>query len=172
MKKTRALERLWAPWRMPYLKKITAPKEPEGCFFCRYAETPKKDRENLILVRGKACFSLLNRYPYAGGHLLVAPLAHKAELGRLGTTEREEMIGQLVLLQATLDRLMRPQGYNVGANFGRAAGAGVPGHLHFHIVPRWNGDTNFMTSVADARVLPQALSELHAELQKALRNRR
>ena len=169
MRKPEALSRLWAPWRMPYLKKITGPKEPDGCFFCGYAWTPKKDRRNLVLIRGKACFTVLNRFPYAGGHLLLAPLAHKAELGLLSASEREELLAQLVRLHEALARLMRPQGFNVGANFGRAAGAGVPGHLHFHIVPRWNGDTNFMTTVADARVLPQALAELHAELLRTLR---
>jgi len=164
-----ALSRLWAPWRMPYLKKITAPKKPGGCFFCDDAKAPRKDRKNLVVLRGKTCFTLLNRYPYAGGHLLVAPLAHKAELGLLTPAERDELFAQIVRMQETLDRLMHPEGYNIGANFGRAAGAGVPGHLHVHVIPRWNGDTNFVTTVSDARVLPQALEELHAELQKALR---
>ena len=172
MRKPEALSRLWAPWRMPYLKKITRQEKPGECFFCGYAKAPARDRENLVILRGKACFTVLNRFPYAGGHLLVSPLAHKAELGLLGPAEREEIFEQLARMQEAMDRLMRPQGYNVGANFGRAAGAGVPGHLHFHIVPRWNGDTNFMTTVADARVLPQALSQLYAELQKALRNGR
>jgi len=172
VRKPDALSRLWAPWRLPYLKKITAPKRPGGCFFCDYAKAPKKDRANLVVLRGRTCFTVLNRYPYAGGHLLVAPLAHKPDLGLCTPDEREELFAQLVLLQETLDRLMRPQGYNIGANLGRAAGAGVPGHLHFHIIPRWNGDTNFITTVSDARVLPQALEQLHAELQKALRNRR
>lgn len=172
MRKPAALSRLWAPWRMPYLKKITAPKNPGGCFLCDYSRAPRKDRENHVVLRGNACFTVLNRFPYAGGHLLVAPLAHKAELGLFSDAERDELFGQLVRLQKTLDRLMHPQGYNIGVNLGRAAGAGVPGHLHFHLIPRWNGDTNFMTTVADARVLPQALDELHAELQKALRNGR
>ena len=172
MRNPASLSRLWAPWRMPYLKKITREKRPAGCFFCGYARAPRKDRENLVVLRGKACLTVLNRFPYAGGHLLVAPLAHQAELGLLTPPEREELFDQLVRMQETLDRVMHPQGYNIGVNLGRAAGAGVPGHLHFHIVPRWNGDTNFMTSVADARVLPQALEELHAGLQKALRNGR
>jgi ATP adenylyltransferase len=115
---------------------------------------------------------VLNRFPYSGGHLLVAPLAHKGELALFTSAEREELFDQLVLMQETLDRLMHPQGYNIGLNLGRAAGAGIPGHLHFHIVPRWNGDTNFMASVAQAKVIPQALAELHADLQKALRRRR
>jgi ATP adenylyltransferase len=157
---------------MPYLRRITGPKEPEGCFFCDYVRERGKDRKNLVVQRGPGCLTVLNRFPYAGGHLLDAPLAHKADLGALSARERADLFAQLVRMQEVLDRLMRPQGYNIGANFGRAAGAGVPGHLHFHLIPRWNGDTNFMTTVADARVLPQALEELHAELQKELRRRR
>jgi len=172
VRKTEALARLWAPWRMSYLKKITGPKKLRGCFLCDYARSPGRDRENLVVLRGRSSFTVLNRFPYAGGHLLVAPLAHKARLGLLTEPERRELLELLVRMEETLDRLMHPQGYNVGANFGRAAGAGVPGHLHFHLIPRWNGDTNFMTTVADARVLPQALEELQAELQKALRDRR
>lgn len=172
MRNPASLSRLWAPWRMPYLKRITRRKEPAGCFFCAYAKAPRKDRENLVVLRGEACFTVLNRFPYAGGHLLVAPIAHKAELALFNGPEREELFGQLVRMQEALERLMRPQGFNIGLNVGGAAGAGVPGHVHFHIVPRWNGDTNFMTTVADARVLPQALEELHAGLQKALRNGR
>jgi ATP adenylyltransferase len=111
----------------------------------------------------------MNRFPYAGGHLLIAPLAHKADLGDFTPEERLELFDQLILMQRTLEKLMKPQGFNIGLNIGRAAGAGVPGHLHFHLLPRWNGDVNFMTTAAQARVIPQALDELHGELQKALR---
>lgn len=172
MKKPGAMAWLWAPWRMPYLKSITNKKSPTGCFFCDYAAAPKKDRVNLVVLRGKTCFSVLNRYPYAGGHLLVAPLAHKGDLSLFTDRERDELFEQLLRMQKTLDRMMHPQGYNIGVNIGKAAGAGVPGHLHFHIVPRWFGDVNFMTSVGHAKVIPQALSDLHEELQKALRKRR
>ncbi len=167
--KPRAMERLWAPWRIPYLKKITREKSPGPCFFCAYVAAPKKDRKNLVLLRGKTCFSLLNRFPYAGGHLMVAPMTHKGELEDLTSEERLELFDQLILMEKTLGRIMHPQGFNVGVNFGRAAGAGVPGHLHFHIVPRWNGDHNFITTIGSVKVIPQALEELHAELQKALR---
>jgi ATP adenylyltransferase len=160
---------LWAPWRIPYLRKITRQTKPGGCFFCDYAAAPKKDRKNLVVLRGKTCFVVMNRFPYAGGHLLVAPLAHQGELAKLSRAEREEIFDLLVRMEQTLDRLMHPQGFNIGLNIGRAAGAGVPGHLHFHLVPRWNGDHNFMTTVAQVKVIPQALEELHGELQKALR---
>jgi ATP adenylyltransferase len=168
-KKPRAMELLWAPWRIPYLKKLTRQEKPGACFFCEYVLAPKKDRRNLVLLRGKTCFTVLNRFPYTGGHLLVAPMAHKGELELLTGDERSELFDQLIRMQKALQHLMRPQGFNVGLNIGRPAGAGVPGHLHFHIVPRWNGDHNFMSTVAYAKVIPQALDELHAELQKALR---
>jgi ATP adenylyltransferase len=159
---------LWAPWRIPYLRKITQEK-PGACFFCEYAAAPRKDRKNLVVLRGKTCFTVMNRFPYAGGHLLIAPLAHKGELTLFTAEEREETFAQLIRMQRVLERLMKPQGFNFGLNIGRAAGAGIPGHLHFHLLPRWNGDSNFMTTAAQVRVIPQALDELHGELQKALR---
>ena len=113
---------------------------------------------------------VMNRFPYTGGHLLVAPLAHKGDLELFTPAERMESFAQLVRMQKVLQKVMRPQGFNLGLNIGRAAGAGVPGHLHFHLLPRWNGDTNFMTTVAQVKIIPQALEELHAELQKALRS--
>lgn len=169
-KKPRALSLLWAPWRIPYLKKLTRQADPDPCFFCSYVAAPKKDRKNLVLLRGKTSFVVLNRFPYAGGHLLIAPMAHKGELSQLTKAEETETFDLLRLMQRALDRTMHPQGYNIGLNLGRAAGAGIPGHVHFHIVPRWVGDHNFITSVAAAKVIPQALEELHAELQKALRS--
>lgn len=170
MSKKNGVTLLWAPWRIPYLKKITRQEKPSACFFCDYAAAPKRDRKNLVVLRGKTCFTVMNRFPYAGGHLLVAPYAHKAELADFTADEREETFGQLIRMQRVLERLMKPQGFNLGLNIGRAAGAGVPGHLHFHLLPRWNGDSNFMTTAAEVRVIPQALAELHGELQKTLRN--
>jgi len=164
-----SMSRLWAPWRIPYLRKITRKEPPGGCFFCDYAAAPKKDRKSLVVLRGRTSFVVMNRFPYTGGHLLVAPLAHKGELDLFSPAERTESFDQLVRMQKVLQKVMRPQGFNLGLNIGRAAGAGVPGHLHFHLLPRWNGDTNFMTTVAQVKVIPQALEELHAELQKALR---
>jgi len=160
---------LWAPWRIPYLRKVTQEKTG-GCFFCEYAAEPKKDRKNLVVLRGKACFTVMNRFPYAGGHLLIAPFAHKGDLDDFTAGERQEIFDQLIRMQRVLETLMKPQGFNIGLNIGRPAGAGIPGHLHFHLLPRWNGDSNFMTTTAGVRVIPQALDELHGELQKALRN--
>ena len=169
MSKKNGANLLWAPWRIPYLRKVTQEKTG-SCFFCEYAAAPKQDRKNLVVLRGKTCFTVMNRFPYAGGHLLIAPFAHKGDLADFNADEREETFGQLIRMQSVLEKLMKPQGFNLGLNIGRAAGAGIPGHLHFHLLPRWNGDSNFMTTAAQVRVIPQALDELHGELQKALRN--
>ena len=163
---------LWAPWRMPYMKKAVKPPRDSDCFFCDYARAPRSDRKNLVLLRGKTAFVVMNRYPYTGGHVLVAPLSHKGELGSLAAPERTELLDLLVRMEASLRKTLRPHGFNVGLNLGRAAGAGVPGHLHFHIVPRWVGDVNFMTSVSDVRVIPEALDRTFLALQKSLRNGR
>jgi ATP adenylyltransferase len=152
---------------MTYLKTAGRP----GCFFCAYARQ-KKDGENHVLLRGRRCFVVLNRFPYNSGHLLVAPLAHKPGLARLDAGEREEVLDLLVRMQDLLGRVLRPHGFNIGANLGRAAGAGVPGHFHLHLVPRWNGDSNFMPVVGKTKVIPQALGDLYAQLQKALRKGR
>ena len=172
MKKRPGLPRIWAPWRIPYLRKASKEEEPSSCFFCAYARTPKKDRKNLVVLRATACFAVLNRYPYTGGHVMVAPYAHKGELADLDAVERSELFDLAVKMQEALRRSAAPHGFNLGINLGRAAGAGVPGHLHLHIVPRWNGDTNFMTPFAGVRVISQALEELRDELQKALRKGR
>lgn len=163
---------LWAPWRMPYMRKVVKPADPSDCFFCDYVRAPKRDRKNLVLLRGKACLVVLNRYPYMSGHLLVAPLAHKGELALLGSAERAELFELLVRMEAALRKAFKAHGFNVGLNLGRAAGAGVPGHLHFHVVPRWTGDTNFMTAVSQTKVIPQALEDTYRQLQKTLRNGR
>lgn len=173
MKKRGPMQWLWAPWRIPYLRKITKKDPGAGpCFFCAYGPTPKRDLQNLVVHRGAECFILLNRFPYQGGHLMVAPYAHKADLADFTRGERDETFDFLVLAQRVLQGQMSPNGFNVGLNVGRPAGAGVPGHLHFHVVPRWIGDTNFMTAVSDVKVIPQALEELCGELQKAFRKGR
>ena len=141
---------------------------PRDCFFCAYVRQKSKDRKNHVLLRGRTCFIVLNLYPYTTGHLLIAPLAHKASPADLSPAERAEIFDLLVLAQRTIDRALRPHGHNIGLNLGEPAGAGVPGHLHFHIVPRWRGDANFMTTVGNARVIPQSLASVYAELQKAL----
>ena len=143
------MDRLWAPWRMEYL---TEEKDTE-CIFCR----PGDDRELLVLRRTPLVQIVLNRYPYTNGHLMVVPNRHTAELGGLSDAEMLAMFRGAALCREVLSRASAPDGFNVGMNLGKAAGAGVKDHLHLHVVPRWNGDGSFMLVVAETRVLPEAL---------------
>jgi ATP adenylyltransferase len=154
------MDQLWAPWRLAYVATPQKPVDDAGCFICR-GLADADDRANLIASRTARSTVVLNRFPYNNGHLLVAPLAHKGQLSEL--TEDELLDLQLVLRRmiAILAETMRPDGFNVGLNLGRVAGAGLPGHLHWHIVPRWNGDTNFMPVLADVKVIPQSLDALY-----------
>ena len=130
------------------------------------AQTPEEKRSRLVLWTTDHCVVLLNRYPYTNGHLLIAPKAHKADLDELTAEELTDLSEQTRAVTRLLKDAMSPQGFNVGMNLGRAAGAGVPGHLHQHVVPRWNGDTNFMSVVGDIRIVPQAMSQLYDELTR------
>jgi ATP adenylyltransferase len=144
------MEKLWAPWRMDYL---TQPKKPAGCIFCQKGS----DRDLLILRRTPLVQVMLNLYPYANGHLMVAPNRHTADVGDISDTEMLELLRNAALCRDVLIRASAPEGFNMGINMGKVAGAGVEDHLHLHVVPRWNGDNNFMSVVADTRVLPEAL---------------
>jgi ATP adenylyltransferase len=161
------MDQLWAPWRAAY---VTAPKLPgqnDACFICE-ALARKDDRANLLLLRSDDAVVMLNRFPYNNGHLLVAPASHKARLDLLNDPE---ILGIQHLLHRMVDVLgqtMHPDGYNVGLNLGKAAGAGLPGHLHWHIVPRWSGDTNFMPVMTDTRVIVQSLDALYDLLSRQL----
>ena len=162
----RLLEQLWAPWRLSYVAAPQAPAQYDVCFICRgLAEAD--DRRNLIALRTPRSVVVLNRFPYNNGHLLVAPAAHKGKLEELDAAELLETMETLRRMVRVLDGLMTPDGYNVGLNLGRAAGAGLPGHLHWHVVPRWHGDTNFMPVLADVRVMPEYLDEAWQRLYPA-----
>ena len=152
------------------MKYINDLNNPQDCFLCRYAEDPANDPENLILWRTGLTLTCLNRFPYTNGHLLVAPAAHKASLQELSETEMLELMQMLTRAQRTLAKAVKPQGFNVGLNLGRCAGAGLPGHLHFHIVPRWEGDTNFMAVTGEVRVIPQDLDDSYQLLKTAAAN--
>jgi ATP adenylyltransferase len=155
------MEQLWAPWRGKFVE--TA--KYEGCIFC---ELPKagNDREKLILYRGKEAFIIMNAFPYAAGHLMVAPFRHIAALGGLTETERCEMFDLVARCETILTSAMKPEGFNVGLNLGRAAGAGVDKHLHCHVVPRWVGDTNFMSVLGNIRVINEALDKTFDKLKE------
>jgi ATP adenylyltransferase len=162
------MDRLWAPWRLDY---AAAPKSPadDGCFVCRAAEA--NDGAHLVVSRTDLAVTILNRYPYNNGHLLVCPRAHKADPHELTDAETLELQRTMERLMAALRRTIRPDGFNVGLNLGRAAGAGVPGHLHWHVVPRWNGDVNFMPAIAGTKVIVQSLESLHELLTRELQSR-
>jgi ATP adenylyltransferase len=162
-------EQLWAPWRLSYIETSKdADASSDGCFLCRYREQPSRDEENFVILRGPETFVVFNRFPYNNGHLLVAPLAHKGSLDELTDAELLGCMHQLRAMTKLYQRLLHPDGFNIGLNLGRAAGAGLPGHLHWHLVPRWNGDTNFMTILDDVRVIPQSLRALYGYLQSEL----
>ena len=146
------LERLWTPWRLAY---VSGGGESSGCVFCS-----APDDENaapLVLFRGDTCFVILNLFPYNNGHLMVVPRRHVANLADTSAEERAELMELTRIAEIALTEAFGPHGMNMGINLGKAAGAGVPGHLHIHVVPRWNGDTNFMTVVGQTRVLPEEL---------------
>jgi ATP adenylyltransferase len=164
-------EQLWAPWRLGYVAGNAEPPKPavrdaqwrdgadRDCFLCR-AVAEHADRENLVVQRTKATLTVLNRYPYNNGHLLLAPHRHEGTLSGLTLDEQNELCSDLARWTDALARLIKAEGFNVGLNLGRVAGAGVPGHLHWHIVPRYSGDTNFLPVMEAVRVIPQSLDAL------------
>ncbi len=155
---------LFAPWRMPYIRGLA--DAPGECFLCAAgaAADPQERRNRLVLWTTPLSLVMLNLYPYINGHLLVAPRAHKADLEELTQAEQLDLQWQTTRGIALLKRAMSPQGFNVGINLGRCAGAGLPGHVHQHVVPRWGGDANFITIVGEVRVVPSALSQVYDEL--------
>ena len=174
-------EQLWAPWRLAYILGESGAAQPcdcekllsgadAECFLC-CAAPEGEDRKRLVIARGVHTLTVLNRYPYNNGHLLVAPLRHCAQLSELDDALQLELLQTISRMVGVLERVMKPQGFNIGLNIGRAAGAGVPGHLHWHIVPRWTGDTNFMPTIAGVHTIPQSLEALWELLTAELQNR-
>ncbi|MBU1937450.1 HIT domain-containing protein [bacterium] len=162
------MEILWAPWRMEYLRGTAVEDEKKDCIFCTMLKE-NRDRENLILYRGSSAFVVMNLYPYNSGHLMVVPNRH---IGQLSDLQPEEMLELGKLLQQTvhiLERTMHPQGFNIGMNLGRIAGAGIADHIHYHLVPRWGGDTNFMPVVGQTKVLSESLQAGWEKLSEAFR---
>ena len=153
------MDHLWTPWRYRY---VTAPKgsaeKREACVFCRILDSGRSDEESLIVHRGERNFIILNRYPYTSGHMMVIPYDHVATLGEAPAETAEEMMRLTCRLEQLLQVLYRPDGINIGMNIGRAAGAGVDGHIHMHALPRWVADANFATVIGETRVLPESLS--------------
>ena len=168
------MDTLWAPWRMAYivedadaakqreeLDNVVVPEDADAaCFLCQAVYDQTRDRRRYVVRRTESTISVLNRFPYNNGHLLVAPKRHRSRLDELTVAEKLALIEEIDRLVGILEKEMRPDGFNIGLNLGRSAGAGLPGHLHWHIVPRWNGDTNYMTTVSATKIIPQALDAL------------
>lgn len=161
------LERLWAGWRSDYIEGVTTDEREDGCVFCRILASDAPEEETYVVSRGELAAVVLNAYPYTSGHVLVLPVRHVSELEDLDADEAAALWGGVTDAVRALKTAYRPEGINVGANIGRGAGAGIPGHFHVHALPRWAGDTNFMTSVAETRVMPEALSATWRKLRQA-----
>lgn len=161
------MKRLFSPWRSAYIASFSKPKK-RGCLFCQIAKS-RKDAENLVVWRGKLCYLVMNLYPYNSGHLMVVPYRHTAEMGSLTDEENTEIMRTAAMAIAALKKVSGPQGFNFGANLGRAAGAGIDKHIHFHIVPRWSGDTNFMPVLSDVKLISEDMTKTWRELKAVLK---
>jgi len=155
---------LWSPWRSKYIAS-GVDSQAEGCVFCRIAASPDQDETNFVLHRGEHAFVVLNLYPYITGHLMIVPYLHTSELDALAKEISDEMMDLAKRAQTALRAVYSPSGFNMGMNLGSAAGAGIADHLHIHMLPRWSGDTNFMTTVGESRVIPEALEATYARLR-------
>ncbi|MFQ5425310.1 MAG: HIT domain-containing protein [Phycisphaerae bacterium] len=158
-------ENIWAPWRMEYIHSLAGSDGP-GCFLCDYRDHPGDDAANHVVWRTDETIVVMNRFPYTNGHLLIAPCSHKGDLDDVDDREMQCLWWMTRDAKRLLANALGPHGFNIGMNFGRCAGAGLPEHLHIHIVPRWNGDTNFMAVLGDVRVVPQSLDRLWQRLRE------
>ncbi|MBN1869882.1 MAG: HIT domain-containing protein [Candidatus Omnitrophica bacterium] len=158
------MDRLWAPWRIKYVRNIG--KNSNECVFCKI-QREKKDQKNFVVTRAKHAYSVLNIYPYNNGHMLIVPNRHVSDLSGLRKEEREGLMDLLEAAKKLLDKTMMADGYNIGINLGKIAGAGFPRHVHIHLVPRWQGDVNFMPVTGHTKVISQSLKALHGQLLKA-----
>jgi len=154
------MDRLWAPWRIKYI----AGKKQKGCVFCQAKKSAFND---YVIFKTKKTICLLNRYPYNNGHIMICPLRHVSDISKVNEEEMLDLFKSLKRAKALLQKVLKPHGYNIGFNLGRAGGAGITGHLHLHIVPRWLGDKNFMPSIAGVKVISQSLNELAKRLKNA-----
>jgi ATP adenylyltransferase len=158
------VDRLWAPWRMPYIMSTVKPND-DGCVFCRMA-AEREDERNLILWRGALAFVVMNLFPYNTGHVMVVPMRHTGDFASLTEQEHLELAKLVGYSRDVLASCMSPHGFNIGMNLGRASGAGIADHLHYHVVPRWAGDANFMSTISDTKVMSESLPETWRRLQE------
>jgi len=161
------MKTLWAPWRMKFVKSIKKNRKNKKCILCNKVKE-LNDKKNYVLYRGKKSFIILNLYPYSNGHLMVAPNRHIAELDKLSSEEIIELMDLVNLSIKLLKKTHNPDGFNIGINYGKAAGAGIDKHIHIHIVPRWFGDVNFMPVISDTKIIPESLDSTYQKLKKEL----
>lgn len=158
------MKNLWSPWRSNYIESFKDEQSAGGCIFCEAVDKETTDINNLLVRKSANTLVMLNLYPYNNGHLMVVPKRHLGSVELLTNDESHEMMDELILAEMVLQKVYSPQGFNIGANLGRAGGAGIENHIHFHIVPRWNGDTNFMPAIGEVKVISQELSETKKKL--------
>ena len=158
------MKHLWAPWRLQYIEHTA---DAQGCIFCD-KPAAQRDDENFIVARGERVFAMMNTFPYNSGHLLVAPYRHVADLANLNREEMTDLMAATADMLKLLRRVYSPQGFNLGVNIGQVAGAGIADHVHLHVVPRWQGDTNYMLVMTDTRVVPEALADCYRKLRAAV----
>jgi ATP adenylyltransferase len=162
------MDKLWSPWRSKYMDTFKPGNEKDkGCLFCNMANTDK-DKENYIIHRSNKCFIVMNLYPYNSGHLMIVPYLHTSSMSEFDDETNLDVMKNINLSREILQSSLHPHGFNIGANLGRVSGAGIDDHVHFHIVPRWNGDTNFMPVFNDIKVISEAMEETYDKLKKAL----
>lgn len=161
------MEKLWSPWRSKYIESFNSKSENSGCIFCQMMNFDLDNPENLLVNKGVYTITVLNLYPYNNGHLMIVPQRHLNDFTQLTNSESVEVMEKLQQAQKALIKVLNPHGFNIGANIGRVAGAGIEDHIHFHIVPRWNGDSNFMPVIGDVKVISQELSDTKIKLLKA-----
>jgi ATP adenylyltransferase len=158
------MKNLWSPWRSNYIESFKKEQSGGECIFCAAVEKDIKDMDNLVVHKSKNTLVMMNLYPYNNGHLMVVPKRHLGSLEQFTTEESHELMDEILLAEKVLQKIYSPQGFNIGANLGRAGGAGIEDHIHFHIVPRWNGDTNFMPAIGEVKVISQDLAETKKRL--------
>lgn len=161
------MDHLWTPWRSAYIQEK---RDKAACIFCS-AAAGSNDEENLVLFRGQAAFIILNRYPYTSGHLMIAPYEHVSQLAQASEAAAAEMMSLARRVEQILRDVYKPDGLNLGMNLGEAAGAGIEQHIHLHVLPRWKGDANFMTSVGNTRIIPEALQDTYRKLKSYFRQK-
>ncbi len=161
------MKNLWSPWRSKYIESFKDEQSDGQCIFCKAVEEDISDMNNLVVHKSQNIIVIMNLYPYNNGHLMVVPKRHIGSIEQITSEESHMLMDEIILAEKVLQKIFSPQGFNIGANLGRAGGAGIEDHIHFHIVPRWNGDTNFMPAIGEVKVISQELAETKKRLLAA-----